>query len=162
MTLQVFIWLIAIPLLGFITGMRTMTPLAVISWFAWLGLLPVTDDWCWWIAKLPVVIAFTLLAAAEYVADKLGQSPRPTRPAVAIIRVFLGGLVGAIVAAGLDASGVEGTILGVLGAFIGTFCAYQLRHHLTSRLGCETWYVTVSEDIFAIGCAILCLGIITG
>jgi uncharacterized membrane protein len=162
MTLEVFIWLVAIPLLGFITGMRTMTPLAVISWFAWLGLLPLSDDWCWWVAKLPVAIAFTLLAVAEYAADKLGYSPRPTRPGVLILRFVLGGVVGAIVAAGLDASGVEGTILGVLGALVGAFCAYQLRHQLTQRLGCKTWYVTVSEDIFAIGCAILCLGIITG
>jgi uncharacterized membrane protein len=162
MTLEVFIWLVAIPLLGFITGMRTMTPLAVISWFAWLGLLPVSDDWCWWCAKLPVVILFTLLAAAEYVADNLGYSPRPTRPVVLIVRFFLGGFVGAVVAAGLNASGVEGTILGVLGALVGAFAAYQLRHQLTQRLGCKTWHVTVSEDIFALGCAILCLGIITG
>jgi uncharacterized membrane protein len=162
MTLQVLIWVVAIPLLGFITGMRSMTPLAVISWFAWLGLLPVTDDWCWWCAKLPVAVGFTLLAAAEYAADKLGYSPPPTRPSVLIIRVFLGGLAGAIVAAGLDASGIEGTILGILGALVGSFCAYQLRHQLTSRLGCKTWYVTVSEDIFAVACAILCLGIITG
>ena len=72
MTLEVLTWLIAIPLLGFITGMRTMTPLAVISWFAWLNLLPVSDDWCWWVARLPVVILFTLLAAVEYILDKLG------------------------------------------------------------------------------------------
>ena len=162
MTLEVFIWLVAIPLLGFITGMRTMTPLAVISWFAWLNLLPVADDWCWWCARLPVVIAFTLLAIIEYVADKLGYSPRPTRPAVLIVRFFIGGLVGAIVAAGLNASGVEGTILGVLGALVGAFAAYQLRHQLTHRYGCQTWHVTVSEDIFALGCAIVCLGIITG
>jgi uncharacterized membrane protein len=162
MTLEVLTWLIAIPLLGFITGMRTMTPIAVICWFAWLGLLPLSDDWCWWAAKLPVVIVFTLLAAGEYIADKLGYSPRPTRPAILILRFFFGGLVGAIVAAGLNSSGIEGTILGVLGALVGAFCAYQLRHQLTRRIGCKIWHVTVSEDIFAIGCAIICLGIITG
>jgi uncharacterized membrane protein len=162
MTLEVLTWLIAIPLLGFITGMRTMTPLAVVCWFAWLNLLPVSDDWCWWCAKPSVVILFTLLAIAEYVADKLGRSPRPTRPSVLSIRIFLGGLVGAIVAAGLNASGVEGTILGVLGAIVGAFCGYELRQQLTHRIGCKTWHVTITEDIFAIACAILCLGIITG
>jgi len=161
-TIEVLTWLFAIPLLGFITGMRTMTPLAVISWFAWLHLLPVSDDWCSWCAKLPVVIAFTLLAAAEYIADKLGYSPRPTRPSILSLRIFLGGLVGAIVAAGLDASGIEGTILGVLGAIVGAFCGYELRHQLTHRLGCKTWHVTVTEDIFAVSFAILCMGIITG
>src|SRR5215813_11869343 len=99
MTLEVLTWLIAIPLLGFITGMRSMTPLAVISWFAWLNLLPVSDDWCWWVARFPVVLLLTVLAAIEYILDKLGRSPRPTRPSVLSIRIFLGGLVGAIVAA---------------------------------------------------------------
>ncbi len=162
MTIEVLTWLFAIPLLGFITGMRTMTPLAVISWFAWLHLLPVSDDWCYWCAKLPVVIAFTLLAAAEYIADKLGHSPRHTRPSILSLRIFLVGLVGAIVAAGLNSSGIEGTILGVLGALVGAFCAYQLRHQLTRRIGCKTWHVTVTEDIFAVSFAILCMGIITG
>jgi len=161
MTLEVLTWLIAIPLLGFITGMRTMTPITVVCWFAWLRLLPV-DEWAAWSAKLPVVVAFTLLAALEYIADKYGRTPRPTRPVVLLIRVFFGGLVGAIVATALDAPGVEGVILGVLGSLVGAFTAYQLRHQLTHRIGCKTWHVTVSEDIFAVCCAILCLGIVTG
>jgi uncharacterized membrane protein len=86
----------------------------------------------------------------------------PLNPGILILRFFFGGLVGAIVAAGLNSSGIEGTILGVLGALVGAFCAYQLRHQLTRRIGCKIWHVTVSEDIFAIGCAIICLGIITG
>jgi uncharacterized membrane protein len=162
MTLEVLTWLIAIPLLGFITGMRTLTPMAVLCWFAYLGYLPVHDSWAWWCAKLSVAIAFTVLAILEYIADKLYLSPRPTRPAVLTVRFFLGGLVGAILAAGLDASGVEGTILGVLGALVGAFCAYELRHQLTHRLGCKTWHVTVTEDVFAIASAIICMGIITG
>lgn len=161
MTLEVLTWLIAIPLLGFITGMRTMTPLAALCWFAWLKLLPV-DDWASWTAKLPVVILFTILAILEYVADKYGKSPRPTRPTVLILRFFFGGLIGAIVATALNAPGIEGVILGVLGALVGAFAAYQLRHQLTHRLGCKTWHVTVSEDIFAIACTIVCMGIITG
>jgi uncharacterized membrane protein len=161
MTLEVLTWLIAIPLLGFITGMRTMTPITVVCWFAWLRLLPV-DEWAAWSAKLPVVVAFTLLAALEYIADKYGRTPRPTRPVVLLIRVFFGGLVGAIVATALDAPGVEGVILGLLGSLVGAFTAYQLRHQLTHRIGCKTWHVTVSEDIFAVCCAILCLGIVTG
>ncbi|HEY2039644.1 MAG TPA: DUF4126 family protein [Edaphobacter sp.] len=161
MTLEVLTWLIAIPLLGFITGMRTMTPIAVLCWFAWLGLLPV-DAWAAWSSKLPVVIAFTLLAALEYLADKYGRTPRPTRPTVLLVRFFFAGLVGAIIATALDAPGIEGVILGVLGALVGAFAAYQLRRQLTRRIGCKTWHVTLSEDIFAICCAILCMGIVTG
>jgi uncharacterized membrane protein len=162
MTLEVLTWLIAIPLLGFITGMRTMTPMAVLCWFAWLGSLPVADSWAWWCGRLPVVIVFTVLAIAEYGADKLSLSPRPTRPMVLIVRFFFGGLVGAILASALNASGIEATILGVLGALVGAFVAYQLRRQLTNRIGCEVWQVTLAEDVFAVACAILCMGIVTG
>ncbi|MBS1800128.1 MAG: DUF4126 family protein [Acidobacteria bacterium] len=162
MTLEVLTWLIAIPLLGFITGMRTMTPMAALCWFAYLGYLPVQDSWAWWCATLPVAIVLTLLALLEYAADKLSLSPRPTRPAVLMIRFFVGGLVGAILASGLNASGAEGVILSVLGALVGAFAAYQLRHQLTHRIGCKMWQVTLTEDLFAIACTIICLGIVTG
>jgi len=162
MTLEVLTWLIAIPLLGFITGMRTMTPMAVLCWFAWLGPLPVADSWAWWCAKLPVVILFTVLAIAEIASDKLSLSPRPTRPLVLAVRFFFGGLVGSILASALNASGIEATILGVLGALVGAFAAYQLRHQLTGRIGCKVWQVTLVEDIFAVACTILCMGIVTG
>lgn len=161
MTLAVLTWLIAIPLLGFITGMRTMIPITVLCWFAWLKLLPV-DDWASWSAKLAVVILCTVLATLEYIGDKYSWMPGPTRPSVLIIRLFFGGLVGAIVASSLDAPEIEGVILGVLGSLAGAFAVYQLRHQLTRRLGCKVWHVTVGEDIFAIACTILCMGIITG
>lgn len=161
MTLEVLTWLIAIPLLGFITGMRAVTPIAVLCWFGWLRLLPL-DPWATWAGKLPVALAFTVLAAIEYTADKYGRSPRPTRPAVLTLRIFLGGLVGAIIATSLDAPTSEGIILGVLGALVGAFAAYELRRQLTRRIGCKVWHVTVAEDIFAIVCSIFCMGIITG
>ncbi|MEG9438156.1 DUF4126 family protein [Edaphobacter sp. HDX4] len=161
MTLEVLTWLLAVPLLGFITGMRTLTPMTVLCWFAWLKLLPV-DPWASWAATLPVAIAFTVLAALEYTLDKFGKLPRPTRPWALFVRLFFGGLLGLIVATSLDAPNSEGVILGVLGALVGAFAAYQLRHQLTGRIGCKTWHVTVGEDVFAIACAILCMGIITG
>jgi uncharacterized membrane protein len=79
-----------------------------------------------------------------------------------MLRVFLGGLVGAIIATSLDAPTSEGIILGLLGALVGAFVAYELRHQLTRRLGCKVWHVTLAEDIFAIFCAIFCMGIVTG
>jgi uncharacterized membrane protein len=162
MTLQVLTWLFAIPLMGFVTGMRTMTSMAVVCWFAWLNLLPVEGSWASWCAKLPVVIAFTVFAAAECIGEKLGKTPRPTRPVVLIVRLFFGGLVGAILASALNASGLEGGTLGVLGAMVGAFAAYQFRQQLVWRIGCKVWQVTLTEDILTALCAILCLGIVTG
>ena len=43
MALAMMTWLIAIPLLGVVTGMRTLTAMAVLCWFAYGGALPVED-----------------------------------------------------------------------------------------------------------------------
>src|ERR1700748_2296156 len=116
MAMQMMTWLFAIPLLGLVTGMRTMTAMAVLCWFAYAGHLSVDDNWAAWSGKLVTAIIFTLLAVGEYFGDKLPKTPNRTAPLPLIARLVFAGLVGAIVAAGLDGSGVEGVILCVLGA----------------------------------------------
>jgi uncharacterized membrane protein len=161
MLVQVLTWLMAIPLLGFITGMRTMTPMAGICWFALAGQLPLGDSWAWWCGKLPVAIAFTLLAILEYLADKRAWLRNPMHPAVLIVRYFFGGLVGAIVASALNASGFEGVILGVLGAIAGAVCSYQLHQDAVRRFGLTPWHVALAGDLFAIIGTVISLAIIT-
>ncbi len=48
MAMQIMTWLIAIPLLGVVTGMRSMTAIAVLCWFAHAGYLPLDDTWAAW------------------------------------------------------------------------------------------------------------------
>src|SRR5579864_4522438 len=113
MAMAILTWLIAIPLLGVVTGMRSMTAMAVLCWFAYRGDLPLDGTWASWAGKLLTAIIFTVLALAEYVADKLPKTPNRSAPGPLLIRLLMGGLVAAIVAAGLDGSGVEAVILGV-------------------------------------------------
>ena len=162
MLVQVLTWLMAIPLLGFIAGIRTMTPMAAICWFAWAGQLPVDGTWAWWCGKLPVAIAFTLLALLEYTADKRSWIHNPVHPAILITRYFFGGLAGAIVASGLNASGVEGVILGVLGALAGAASSHFLRTEVIPRVNCRRWQIILAEDIIVIAATIVSMGIITG
>ena len=44
-------WLLAIPVLGTMTGLRTFTPITVACWFAYLGYLPVEETWAAWAGK---------------------------------------------------------------------------------------------------------------
>jgi uncharacterized membrane protein len=162
MAMQMITWLIAIPLLGFVTGLRTMTPMAILCWFAYAGHLPVDDSWAAWSGKLVTAIVFTVLALGEYVADKLPKTPNRTSPFPLIARLVFAGLVGAIVAAGLNGSGVEGVILCVLGALIGTFASFLFRREIMMRLGCKDWRVALVEDLSAVLCAVLAMGIVTG
>jgi uncharacterized membrane protein len=52
MAMEMIAWLIALPVLGAVTGLRTMTPMAVLCWFAYAGHLPVDDTWAFWTGLL--------------------------------------------------------------------------------------------------------------
>ena len=78
MAMAILTWLMAVPLLGLVTGMRSMTAMAVLCWFAYRGDLSLDGTWASWAAKLTTAIIFTLLALAEYVADKLPKTPNRT------------------------------------------------------------------------------------
>jgi uncharacterized membrane protein len=162
MAMEMMTWLIAIPLLGLVTGVRSMTPMAVLCWFAYLGHLPVEGTWASWTAKLTIAIIFTVLAVGELIADKLPKTPNRTSPGPLIFRLVLGGLIGAIVAAGLNGAGIEGVILGVLGALVGSFAGFLIRREIVIRLGCKDWPIALVEDVSAIACAVLAMGVVTG
>ncbi len=162
MAIAMLTWLVAIPLLGVVTGLRTMTPMAVLCWFAYVGHLPVLDSWAFWTANLASAVIFTILAAGEFIGDKLPQTPNRTAPGPLIARLVFGGLVGAIVATSLRGSALEGIILGVAGALIGAFGGYLVRRELVQLIGCQDWKIAIAEDVLALGCAVLAMGVVTG
>lgn len=162
MAMEILTWLIALPLLGVVTGMRSMIPMAVLCWFAYAGHLPVEGTWASWTAKLAVAVAFTVLAAAELIADKLPQTPDRISIGSLLVRLFFSGLLGAIVAAGLDGPGIEGVILGVLGMLVGTYGGFLVRRDIVQRLHVKDWHVAFLEDAIAVGCAVLAMGVVTG
>ncbi len=162
MALEMMTWLIAIPLLGLVTGMRTMTAMMVLCWFAYAGHLPLDDTWAFWSAKLVTAIVFTLLAIGEYIIDKLPKTPNRTAPGPLIARLVFAGLVGAIVAAGLNGSGVESVILSVGGALVGAFAGFLIRREVVIQLKSKDWPVALVEDVSAILLAVFAMGIVTG
>ncbi|WP_353064613.1 DUF4126 family protein [Tunturibacter psychrotolerans] len=162
MAMQMMTWLFAIPLLGLVTGMRTMTAMAVLCWFAYAGHLSVDDNWAAWSGKLITAIIFSMLAIGEYIADKLPKTPNRTAPFPLVARLVVAGLIGAITAAGLNGSGMEGVILCVAGALVGTFASFLIRREIVARRGGKDWPVALIEDVSAVFCAVLAMGIVTG
>lgn len=164
--MAVMSWVLAIPLLGMMTGLRTMTPMAVLCWFAYFGSdgghLPLGGTWAFWAGKLVTAIVFTVLALGEYVGDKLPQTPSRTAPGPLIARLVFGGLVGAIAAAGAQGPTLEGILLGVAGALAGSFLGYQVRKHLVQWSGRPDWNIAVLEDATALLISIYAMGIVTG
>ena len=162
MAMAMMAWIVAIPMLGAATGMRTFTPMAVICWFAYTGYLPVEGTWASWVAKLVTAIVFTVLALGELVGDKLPKTPDRTATGPLIARLIFGALVGGIVAASLNGSEIEGVILGVGGALVGAFGGQLIRREIVERSGSKDWPVAVAEDLVTVGFAVLALGIVTG
>jgi uncharacterized membrane protein len=155
-------WLLAIPLLGLATGMRTFTPMAALCWFAYFGFLPVDGTWAAWTARLWVAVVFTALALGEYVGDKLPRTPNRTAPGPLIARIVAGGLAGAICATAINGPELEGVLLGGVGAVLGAFAGFMVRRGLVEKIGCADWPIALTEDLSAIIIAVFALHVVTG
>jgi uncharacterized membrane protein len=121
--------------LGFCTGLRAMTPIAVVCWFAWLNRFPVHGTWAAWTGYLVSAIIFSLLALGEYVGDTLPNTPNRTAPGPAISRIVFGALVGAIAATAAMQPLAGGILFGALGAAAGTWGGFHIRRSLSHRVG---------------------------
>ena len=162
MAVAMLTWMFAIPLLGVTTGLRSMTPMAVMCWFAYLGYLPVDGTWAAWTALRWVAIVWTVLALAELVMDKMAWIPDRISKGPLLTRLLLGGLAGAVAATGLVGSAIEGVLLAVIGALLGAFGGYMIRRDLVQQVGFKDWQVAVAEDLFTILAAGFALHVITG
>jgi uncharacterized membrane protein len=162
MTMTMLAWLVALPLLGVVTGMRTFVPMAVLCWFAYRGNLPVDGTWAAWTGHLVTALIFSVLAVGEIVGDKLPKTPNRTNLLGMTGRIIVGGLMGAIVATALDGSVFEGILLAVSGAFVGAHAGYLVRRELVVLLRWKDWHVAVFEDVIAVVWAVLAMGVVTG
>jgi uncharacterized membrane protein len=161
MEVEMLAWLVAIPLLGLATGLRSMTPIAILCWVAYRGDLSLVDTWGGWSGHLVTVVIFGLLAVGELIVDKLPWTPDRTSAGPLAVRLLAGGLVGALAATGLDGSVVEGILLGVIGVLLGAFGGHYVRRELVQRVGWEDWHVALVEDFIAVVGSILALGFVT-
>jgi uncharacterized membrane protein len=136
-------------LIGFFTGLRCLTPTAVTAWATHSGWLKVPSPLSWIGATTPAVI-FTLLALVELVTDKLPKTPSRTAPPGLIARILLGALSGACVASAGGERIVLGAVLGIMGAFAGTYAGYQARTRLVKALGTPDFVIALLEDLVTI------------
>lgn len=146
-------------LLGLCTGLRTMTPVAVLCWFAYRNALHLVG-WRSFTANIVAVVVFTLMALGEYVGDKLPNTPARTAPIGLLGRSAFGAFAGLLLAQPLLLSPVAAVALGIVGALIGTYAGWFLRTKLVTALKTPDWPVAVAEDCLTILCSILLLNAI--
>lgn len=162
MAITLLAWLVAIPLLGGLTGLRSMTPIAVLCWFSWVGHLDVYHTWAAWTNSGISVSVFTVLAVGELIVDKLPMTPARTAAFPLLARIGFGTLIGAIAATGLAGQALEGALLGGISAIAGTFLGFHTRQWLVTENHYRDCWIALSEDALTIVFAILAMGIVTG
>lgn len=143
-------------LIGIAAGLRAMTPLAVTSWAAWLGRLPVKGTWIAFMGYHYTPYVLTLAAVAELVTDKLPTTPSRKMPSPFIARIVSGALTGAVVGAAGHMM-LPGLVAGSVGAVVGTLGGYEFRMRLAKATGGRDLPIALLEDIIAIGGSILLL-----
>ena len=137
-------------LLGMLSGLRSMTPVAVAAWAAQLWWPAVRSTGLSIMAAPLTAYVFTLLAAVELVFDKLPITPSRLEAGPLGARVVLGGLAGATLCAGAGQPIAIGAIAGALGGVAGAFAGYRLRRHLTMSKRLPDFPIALAEDAVAI------------
>ena len=140
-------------LLGFVSGLRTLTAPAAVSWAAHLGLLKLAGTPLAFMGSKYTAIIFTVLAVGELINDKFPKTPSRKTPPQFIARLVSGALVGACVG---EATGALawGVLAGVVGAVAGTLGGAWQRGRLASSFGRDL-PAALLEDALAIVVAVL-------
>lgn len=151
-------------ILGMLTGLRTLTPIAVMCWFAYLrGVFqPVLmlTGWRSFLGNPISVGIFSLMALGEYVGDKLPNTPSRTSPIGVAGRLLFGVAVGVLIAPRVGGHHYLKGITGGIGALCGTYGGWWVRTKLSARVG-KDWPVANLEDWFTIAASIMVLNVVT-
>jgi uncharacterized membrane protein len=136
-------------LIGAITGLRSLTAPAAVSWAARLGWLHLENTSLAFMGYAATPYIFSVLAIAELIADQLPKTPSRKAPMGFAARILMGALCGAAV--GAPSETLIGCMLaGVLGAIAGTLAGYEFRVRLAKAAGTDL-PVALLEDAIAIG-----------
>jgi uncharacterized membrane protein len=139
--------------LGFVAGLRSLSPPAVVAWAAHLGWLNLSHSPLAFMGSTIAVVIFSILAVVELITDLLPQTPKRTAAAPLIARILMGALCGASLCAAGNQPLIIGAILGAVGGLIGAFAGYKIRRKLVSALNIKDIFIALVEDLVTIGLA---------
>lgn len=146
-------------LLGVVAGLRSLTPLAAVSWAARLGLLHLEYTWLAFLGYSWTPYILTVLAIGEIINDKLPKTPSRKAPVPFAARIVTGALSGAAVGTAAEAL-TGGLIAGIVGAVLGTLGGYEFRARLVKAIGGKDLRIALVEDAIAVGLAIWAIALI--
>jgi uncharacterized membrane protein len=136
-------------LIGVVTGLRSMTAPAAISWAARLGWLPLENTPLAFLGYVATPYIFTVCAIGELIADKLPKTPSRKTTGPFATRVLVGALCGAAIGAAHGELAM-GLVAGAVGGVAGTFGGYEFRSRLVQATGGRDLPIALLEDVIAI------------
>jgi uncharacterized membrane protein len=139
--------------IGFVAGLRSLTPPAVVAWAAHLGWLNLNNSPLAFMGSIITVVIFSLLAVFELIGDLRPSTAKRTAPVPLVARILMGALCGACLCAATNQSLITGVIVGGVSAVIGAFAGYEIRRKLVAALKIKDRFIAVLEDLITIGAA---------
>ena len=140
--------------LGMASGLRSMTPAAVLAWAAQSRWPQLGQTGVAFMSAPITAYILTVGACVELVFDKLPITPSRLTPGPLGARVVLGGLCAATLSAAVQQSAIVGAVVGGLGGFAGAWVGYHVRRYLTTTRKAPDLLVALVEDAIAIGSAV--------
>ncbi len=137
-------------LIGVLTGLRTLTPLAAVSWAARLGRLPLSGTWLAFLGYSATPYILTVLALFELVTDKLPKTPSRKVPVQFGARIASGALSGAAIGAAHQSLAV-GLIAGAVGAVAGTLGGAAARASLARAFSKDLPAALIEDAVAVVG-----------
>lgn len=132
-------------IIGFLSGLRALTPSACIAWAAYLKRITLPPK-LQKLSTLPAVLVLGTLAFLELIGDKLPSTPNRTSPPALAARLFMGALAGACLGPSLPV----GAALGATGALTGTFVGFYARTGTVNATGLADLKVALLEDFLTL------------
>jgi uncharacterized membrane protein len=139
--------------IGFVAGLRALTPPAVVAWAAHLGWLNLNNSPLAFMGSIIAAVIFSLLAVFELIGDVRPSTPKRTALVPLTARILTGGLCGACICAARNQSMIIGAILGAIGGVIGAFAGYHIRRKLVTAVNIKDIFIALLEDLVTIGLA---------
>ncbi len=128
--------------LGFVTGLRSMLPLALLAWTS-----NTTDE----NSITPQKALSGLAAVGEIIGDKLPATPSRLSAGPLIGRLAIGATAGALLSRRFNQSPVQGAIRGAIGAALGSLAGYGYRTFASQLTDVPDVVWALIEDGAALG-----------
>jgi uncharacterized membrane protein len=136
--------------MGFVSGLRAFTPLALVSWLTLLGWIPVGDTPLAFLGTTTSAVIFSIIALGELIGDKWARVPSRIEVAPLGVRAITGALSATALGLASGQPWFLGVFSGAVGAVIGSFAGYHVRRALTKQLTAPDIIVALIEDAITV------------